>query len=138
MIFDHRYTYYGIINNIMANLDIISMGSLKIRNFRHGNKRSSLKLEAALWDALHEIILKLELTENRLLSALADYKEKNNYDHGDGTFTSLVRVFIVNCMRMRATKFAGFRDMSDKDLYVFLNIVFKGHSDGSAGQTATG
>jgi predicted DNA-binding ribbon-helix-helix protein len=110
----------------MDDLDINPMGSLVIRNFRHGNKRSSLKLEAELWDALHEIVGELKLSENKVLSALADYKETNNYEHGDGTFTSLVRVFIVNAIRKGISKLIHFRDMSGEDLSFFILAVFRG------------
>jgi predicted DNA-binding ribbon-helix-helix protein len=123
MLFDLIYTNYGIIISKPDNLDIISMGSLIIRNFRHGNKRSSLKLEHELWLALHHVAKDLNQSEKNILTALAEYKDKNISDHGDGTFTSLVRVFIVNSIIKKSNGSVDYTKQRDGNLNGLLSRV---------------
>jgi len=79
----------------------ISMGTLIIRNFRVGDSRSSIKLESELWAVIDHLTAELELPVGKLISALAEYKKKHPKMFGDGTFTSLVRVFIAKTMTAR-------------------------------------
>ena len=108
----------------MDNQDIIAMGSLIIRNFRHGNKRSSLKLEHELWLALDHVAKDLNQSEKKILSALADYKDKNVSDYGDGTFTSLVRVFIVNSIIKKSNGSIDYTRQRDGNLNgLFIRVL---------------
>jgi len=99
------------------------MGSLIIRNFRHGNKRSSLKLEHELWLALDHVAKDLNQSEKKILSALADYKHKNTSHHGDGTFTSLVRVFIVNSIVKKSNGSIDYFRQADGNLNGLVSRV---------------
>jgi predicted DNA-binding ribbon-helix-helix protein len=74
------------------------MSNLVIRNFKIGKKRSSLKLELELWQSLANISKKMHLPEGVILTALAEYKSKNNVSTEVSTFTSMVRVFIIKAL----------------------------------------
>jgi predicted DNA-binding ribbon-helix-helix protein len=84
---------------------------------------TSLKLEHELWLALHHVAKDLNQSEKNILTALAEYKDKNISDHGDGTFTSLVRVFIVNSIIKKSNGSVDYTKQRDGNLNGLLSRV---------------
>lgn len=71
--------------------------SLMMRNVRVGAKRTSLRLERAIWDALGEIARREEMTLNRLLTRIAGQQSESS-------FTASVRVFALAYFRRVAER----------------------------------
>lgn len=69
--------------------------TLKVRNVRIGRRRTSLRLESAMWDALQEISEREGVTQNELLTGIAQ-------GQSESSFTASVRVFTLNYFRSLA------------------------------------
>ncbi len=67
------------------------------RNVFVGDRRTSLRLEPAMWDALAEICRREDITLHQL-SALIDERRRAS------SLTAAIRVFIVNYFRSAATE----------------------------------
>jgi len=67
------------------------------RNVFVGSRRTSLRLEPAMWDALTEICRREDLTMHQLC-ALIDERRRAS------SLTAAIRVFIVNYFRSAATE----------------------------------
>jgi predicted DNA-binding ribbon-helix-helix protein len=67
------------------------------RNVFVGRRRTSLRLEPAMWDALTEICRREEMTMHQLC-ALIDVRRRAS------SLTAAIRVFIVNYFRSAATE----------------------------------
>ncbi len=67
------------------------------RNVRIGQRRTSLRLEPIMWDALDEICHRETITRHRLCETIYKFKRAS-------TLTAGVRVFIVNYYRAAATE----------------------------------
>ena len=78
------------------------MSSLVIRNVRVNGKRTSVRLEQAMWDALVEISGR----ESRTIDDIATRVNENRLETG---FTSSLRVYILNYFRdaLRASERGG-------------------------------
>ncbi len=70
------------------------MSSLILRNVRVNGRRTSVRLEREMWDALHEICAREESSMDLICGQVA---QRN----GESGFTSGLRVFIVNYFRGR-------------------------------------
>lgn len=79
----------------------MTVSTLVVRNFRHDTRRSSLKLERELWAELEALARFAGCAEAHLFQALVDVRGQAPDRLGDGTFTSLVRVFIIRGLRLR-------------------------------------
>ena len=78
------------------------MSSLVIRNVRVNGKRTSVRLEQAMWDALVEISGR----ESRTIDDICTRVNENRLETG---FTSSLRVYILNYFRdaLRASERGG-------------------------------
>ena len=74
--------------------------TLKVRNVRIGRRRTSLRLESAMWDALQEISEREGVTQNELLTGIAQ-------GQSESSFTASVRVFTLNYFRSLAAGAPG-------------------------------
>ena len=63
-----------------------------MRNVRVGTRRTSLRLETAVWDALHDIARREGMPLNRLLTRIAGAQ-------GESSFTASVRVYALGFYR---------------------------------------
>ncbi len=70
------------------------MSSLILRNVRVNGRRTSVRLEPEMWDALHEICD----FERSNMDQICARAAKEDFERG---FTSSLRVFIVNYFRGR-------------------------------------
>ncbi len=68
------------------------MSSLIIRNVRVNGKRTSVRLEQAMWDALVEISSR----ESRSIDEICSHVSENRLETG---FTASLRVYILNYFR---------------------------------------
>ena len=66
-------------------------------NVRIGGRRTSLRLEPAMWDALDEICQREAMTRHQLCETIYKFKHAS-------TLTAGVRVFVVNYYRAAATE----------------------------------
>jgi len=66
--------------------------TLKVRNVRIGRRRTSLRLETAMWDALQEIADRERTSLNELLTGVAA-------GQSESSFTASVRVFTLAYFR---------------------------------------
>jgi len=71
--------------------------SLKMRNVRIGQRRTSLRLERPVWDALAEIVRRENTTLNLLLTRIAD-------EQSESSFTASVRVYTLGYFRRMAER----------------------------------
>ena len=69
--------------------------TLKVRNVRIGRRRTSLRLETAMWEALQDIADRERITQNELLTEIAE-------GQSESSFTASVRVFTLNYFRRLA------------------------------------
>ena len=67
------------------------------RNVTIGRRRTSLRLEPAMWDALEEICRREEMSQHEI-SAMIDERRRSS------SLTAAIRVFIVNYFRAAATE----------------------------------
>ncbi len=70
------------------------MSTLILGNVRVKGRRTSVRLEREMWDALNEICDREELSLDQICAHVAD-------TNGDRGFTSSLRVFIINYYRGR-------------------------------------
>lgn len=66
--------------------------TLKVRNVRIGRRRTSLRLETAMWDALADIAEREQTTLNELLTGVAE-------GQSESSFTASVRVYTLAYFR---------------------------------------
>ena len=69
--------------------------SLKVRNVRIGRRRTSLRLEMAVWDALSDVARREGVTVNQLLTEVAATQQESS-------FTASVRVYVLRYYRRMA------------------------------------
>jgi predicted DNA-binding ribbon-helix-helix protein len=79
------------------------------RNVTIGRRRTSLRLEPAMWDALEEICRREEMSQHELC-AMIDERRRTS------SLTAAIRVFIVNYFRAAATE-AGHASIGHGALY---------------------
>ena len=79
------------------------------RNVTIGRRRTSLRLEPAMWDALEEICRREEMSPHELC-AMIDERRRSS------SLTAAIRVFIVNYYRAAATE-AGHASIGHGALY---------------------
>ncbi len=84
-------------------------GTLVNRNVTIGGRRTSIRLEPAMWDALEEICQRENLTRNELCGKIDKFR------HTSG-LTAAIRVFIVSYFRAAATE-EGHANISHGPLY---------------------
>lgn len=72
----------------------MGMSSLILGNVRVKGRRTSVRLERDLWDALSDICAREEVSLDQICAHVAD-------TNGDRGFTSSLRVFIINYYRGR-------------------------------------
>jgi predicted DNA-binding ribbon-helix-helix protein len=99
------------------------MSNLIIHNFRLKNKRSSIKLESEMWQSFANICLYLNINKNSVLSYLAEYKDKHRDSYSDTTFTSFVRIFIVQSLAMTGSKASTELEADQVDLGQFVHSL---------------
>ena len=71
--------------------------TLVIRNVTIEGRRTSLRLDPIMWDALDEICHRETITRNRLCETIYKFKHAS-------TLTAAIRVFVVNYYRAAATE----------------------------------
>lgn len=69
---------------------------LRLRNVRVDGRRTSLRLEAPMWDALEEVALREDLSLDELVTRVAD--------GGGGNLSSALRTFLLGYFRAAATE----------------------------------
>ncbi len=74
-----------------------SLSSLVNRNVTIGRRRTSLRLEPAMWDALEEICRREEMNQHELCERIDERRRASS-------LTAAIRVFIVNYFRAAATE----------------------------------
>ncbi len=74
------------------------------RNIRIGDRRTSIKLEPEMWDALVEICDRTEKNLNQICTEVHSAGNANEPDDdtGSANFTSELRVFILDFYRANA------------------------------------
>ena len=75
-----------------------SRSTLISRNITIDGRRTSMRLEPAMWDALAEICKRKKLTLHRLCSMVAEHKGQ------DTSFTAAIRVFAMSYYKAAATE----------------------------------
>jgi len=73
------------------------LSTLVNRNVTIGRRRTSLRLEPAMWDALEEVCRREEMSQHELC-AMVDERRRTS------SLTAAIRVFIVNYFRAAATE----------------------------------
>ncbi|MGM0423270.1 MAG: ribbon-helix-helix domain-containing protein [Pseudomonadota bacterium] len=71
----------------------LNPGGLISRNIRIGGKRTSIRLESEMWQALHEIAALESCSIHDLCTAVNDIKENGT------SFTAALRVFLMQYYR---------------------------------------
>ncbi len=79
------------------------------RNVTIGGRRTSLRLEPAMWDALGEICRREEMSQHELCAMIDERRRASS-------LTAAIRVFIVNYFRAAATE-AGHASIGHGALY---------------------
>ena len=79
------------------------------RNVTIGRRRTSLRLEPAMWDALGEICRREETSQHELCAMIDERRRASS-------LTAAIRVFIVNYFRAAATE-AGHASIGHGALY---------------------
>lgn len=74
-----------------------SVAPLKSRDIRIGDKRTSVRLEPIVWDALKAIADREDMTIHELCTHIAQRRR------GDSSLTSTIRAFIVGYCRALTT-----------------------------------
>lgn len=69
--------------------------ALQSRNVRIGRRRTSVRLEHEMWDALAEICRRMGTTTNAICTEVSD-------QGAPGGFTSRLRVYVMEWFRRRA------------------------------------
>jgi predicted DNA-binding ribbon-helix-helix protein len=82
--------------------DNITPSTLVIRNVVVAGRRTSVRLEPAMWEALHDIARRLELTIHDLVTHIAHQRTASS-------LTAAIRVYIVDFYR---TAFLGGQPMA--------------------------
>ncbi len=74
------------------------------RNIRIGKRRTSIRLEPEMWDALAEICARMEKNLNEICTEVHTASGVNDPDDlsGSANFTSELRVFILDFYRAAA------------------------------------
>ena len=67
------------------------------RNVTIGRRRTSLRMEPAMWDALEEICRREEMSQHELCAMIDERRRASS-------LTAAIRVFIVNYFRAAATE----------------------------------
>ncbi len=67
------------------------------RNVTIGRRRTSLRLEPAMWDALEEICRREEMSQHEICATIDERRRASS-------LTAAIRVFIVNYFRAAATE----------------------------------
>ncbi len=75
----------------------VRLSSLVNRNVTIGRRRTSLRLEPAMWDALEEICRREEMNQHELCERIDERRRASS-------LTAAIRVFIVNYFRAAATE----------------------------------
>lgn len=75
---------------------LISAGALISKNIRIHNRRTSVRLEPEMWNALHEIAVIEKCSIHDLCGAVHDLKD------GKTSFTAALRVFLMEYYRAAA------------------------------------
>lgn len=86
--------------------------SLLSRNITLHGRRTSMRLEPAMWDALYEISRREKLNIHQLCSLVADYKGETT------SFTAAIRVFAMSYFRVAATE-EGHRKVGHGSAFLF-------------------
>ncbi len=85
------------------------VSTLVNRNVTVGGRRTSLRLEPAMWDALEEICQREEMSQHELCAMIDERRRASS-------LTAAIRVFIVNYFRAAATE-EGHANMGHGRLY---------------------
>jgi predicted DNA-binding ribbon-helix-helix protein len=85
------------------------VSTLVNRNVTIGRRRTSLRLEPAMWDALGEICRREEMSQHQLCAMIDERRRASS-------LTAAIRVFIVNYFRAAATE-AGHASIGHGALY---------------------
>ncbi len=91
----HRVGSWGMETMPDGGQTLRRQSTLKVRNVRIGRRRTSLRLETAMWDALQEVADLERITQNELLTEIAQ-------GQSESSFTASVRVFTLNYFRALA------------------------------------
>jgi predicted DNA-binding ribbon-helix-helix protein len=88
-----------LVRPVCANPGSADLGgsTLVNRNVQVGPRRTSLRLEPAMWDALEEICRREEITQHELCRMIDERRRASS-------LTAAIRVFIVNYFRAAATE----------------------------------
>jgi len=85
------------------------LSTLVNRNVTIGRRRTSLRLEPAMWDALEEVCRREEMSQHELCAMIDERRRASS-------LTAAIRVFIVNYFRAAATE-AGHASIGHGALY---------------------
>lgn len=86
--------------------------SLISRNITLHGRRTSMRLEPAMWDALYEIARREKLNIHQLCTMVSDYKGENS------SFTAAIRVFAMSYFRVATTE-EGHRKAGHGSAFLF-------------------
>jgi predicted DNA-binding ribbon-helix-helix protein len=75
----------------------VGISTLVNRNVTIGRRRTSLRLEPAMWDALEEVCRREEMSQHELCAKIDERRLASS-------LTAAIRVFIVNYFRAAATE----------------------------------
>lgn len=88
---------YACMENNPGLLSIVSSG-LVGRNITVTGKRTSIRLEPAMWDALHDIAERERMTIHQIASQIDRHRCQTS------SLTAAIRVFILEYYRVAATE----------------------------------
>jgi len=85
-------------DNAAMALELVERNSrLKSRNIVVEGRRTSVRLEPAMWDALKDISVCEQKSINEIVSAVASCRMRS------GSLTSAIRIFVMAYYRVRST-----------------------------------
>ena len=106
---------------------VTGFSTLVNRNVTIGRRRTSLRLEPAMWDALEEVCRREEMSQHELCAMIDERRRASS-------LTAAIRVFIVNYFRAAATE-AGHASIGHGALYKTRARAGASHSSNREGGT---
>ena len=92
-----RHERSAIQSGLTEGRAVPGASTLVNRNVTIGQRRTSLRLEPAMWDALEEICRREEMSQHELCAMIDERRRASS-------LTAAIRVFIVNYFRAAATE----------------------------------
>ncbi|MBI1206046.1 MAG: hypothetical protein GC191_02025 [Azospirillum sp.] len=109
--------------------DLVPEAGLVNRNVTVNGRRTSIRLEPQMWDALHDICQREGMTVHQICTLVEERRRRRG-----GSLTAAIRVFILAYFRQAATQEGHARAGHGSGLLVQLATVHR--SDGQSDREA--